>query len=399
LQTAEIAATGFIAAIFVGINASCCRIAPPVTGARIMSIDRHFSQSYQEARDKFTAAVKHARAPLFSFENPHASGPRGEVLATDVALFGPETARNLLVLISGTHGIEGFCGSGCQVALIERVRFASLPVSTVVLVIHALDPYGFAWLRRANEDNVDVNRNAIDHQAPPATPPDYLRLHSHLLPADWDGPARFAADAALGVFVAEHGERALYQAMTLGQYSCPDGFAYGGNAIAWSTRTFLDIMTRWGADKKHIALLDVHSGFGVEGEGERIVVGNDPGAAQRARRWFGPRLHATIGGVPASPHVSGPLLGAVSSVVSASAELTPLVLEFGTVPLSQALATWRAEQWHYLNGRHDASADPSQDPVKRALRDSFYVDTRQWRSQVVHRTEETLTQLLGGLSL
>lgn len=362
-----------------------------------MPIDRHFSQSYQEARGKFVAAVEHAKVPLHSFEHPRARGPHGEALFTDIALFGPEDARNMLVLISGTHGIEGFCGSGCQVAMIERVRFVALPVSTVVLVIHALDPYGFAWWRRANEDNVDVNRNAIDHRVPPAPSPVYQDLHAHLLPADWYGPARATADAALAAFVAEHGERALHQVMTLGQYTHADGFAYGGSSPAWSTQTFLDIMRRWGAGKKHIALIDLHSGFGSAVSGERIVVGNDAGAAARARLWYGPQLHATLGGEPANPRISGPLLGAVTSVAP-QAELTPIVLEFGTVPLEQTLAAWRAEQWQHLHGGSQ-TAEPAQDPVKQALRDSFHVDTRQWKTQVVHGAEDTVLLALGGLSL
>ena len=31
-------------------------------------------------------------------------------------------------------------------------------------MIHALNPFGFAHLRRANEDNVDLNRNFVDHE-------------------------------------------------------------------------------------------------------------------------------------------------------------------------------------------------------------------------------------------
>ena len=72
-----------------------------------------------------------------------------------------------MVIISETHGVEGFCGSGCQVGfLVERV-YEGLPKTVGVALVHALNPYGFAWLRRVNEDNVDLNRNFRDFTEPP----------------------------------------------------------------------------------------------------------------------------------------------------------------------------------------------------------------------------------------
>ena len=141
-----------------------------------MSTTRHFSESYADARSRFLEAVARADAPLESFENPVGKGPTGEVLATDVALFGPDDAKHLLILVSGTHGVEGFAGSGAQVAMIEGLRFAALPARTAVLVVHAINPYGFAWLRRVNEDNVDLNRNSIDFKALPASSDEFIGL-------------------------------------------------------------------------------------------------------------------------------------------------------------------------------------------------------------------------------
>ena len=41
----------------------------------------------------------------------------------DFALAGSADAPGMLLLISGTHGVEGFCGSGCQVALLHDQTF------------------------------------------------------------------------------------------------------------------------------------------------------------------------------------------------------------------------------------------------------------------------------------
>ena len=64
-------------------------------------------------------------------------------------------------------GVEGFAGSAIQIQFLkERIGGPELPRSFGVLLIHALNPYGFAHLRRANECNVDLNRNFVDFAQP-----------------------------------------------------------------------------------------------------------------------------------------------------------------------------------------------------------------------------------------
>jgi hypothetical protein len=70
-----------------------------------------FAADYSEAREKFLAAAKIAGATTHRYDNP-TKGPRGEALSTDVARLGPEDASKIVMTISSTHGVEGFCGSG-----------------------------------------------------------------------------------------------------------------------------------------------------------------------------------------------------------------------------------------------------------------------------------------------
>ena len=92
----------------------------------------------------------------------------------------------MLVSVSGTHGVEGLFGSGCQVGWLEQQRGQSLPPDTAVLLVHALNPHGFSYLRRVNEDNIDINRNNIDFSAALPGNPDYDTIHPWLLPEQWD---------------------------------------------------------------------------------------------------------------------------------------------------------------------------------------------------------------------
>src|SRR5512143_1730525 len=133
-----------------------------------MSASLHFSASYAEARESFCAAVRARQATLETHTLPGLRGADGEDLAIDVALLGAADAPAILVVTSATHGIEGYCGSGVQTALLHdddwigRVERAGVGV----LLVHAVNPYGFSHGRRVNEDNVDLNRNFRDFAKP-----------------------------------------------------------------------------------------------------------------------------------------------------------------------------------------------------------------------------------------
>src|SRR5260370_2266861 len=126
------------------------------------SIAECLSERYAEARTRLCSAAAAAGGALRSWFNPKARGPHGEVLYLDTARFGAANAPNMLVLIAGTHGVEGHCGSGAEIAWLRNDGPAKLPTDTRALLIHAINPYGFAWSRRVTADNVDLNRNFVD---------------------------------------------------------------------------------------------------------------------------------------------------------------------------------------------------------------------------------------------
>jgi hypothetical protein len=95
-----------------------------------------------------------AGAVVESHVHPSARGPDDGELAMDVARVGPPDADALLVVSSATHGVEGFCGSGIQVALLGDPAVAAALASSgaALLLVHAVNPYGFAHVRRTNAE-------------------------------------------------------------------------------------------------------------------------------------------------------------------------------------------------------------------------------------------------------
>lgn len=359
-----------------------------------MKVRGYFCDSYAEARERFLDAARRAKGELTSFMNPHATGVDDESLATDIARFGPADAANLLIVNSGTHGVEGYCGSGCQVGAIRSGLIRERAKNTAIVFCHAINPYGFSWSRRVNEDNVDLNRNFIDHEADHPANPAYREVHPFIAPPDWTGKGREAADAALATYVERHGVAALQAAVTGGQYEFADGLFYGGQAPVWSNVTFREVVRRVGRGRRRIALIDLHTGLGPPGYGEIIYSGaeGEPGYG-RAAAWYGDEVKAILSGKSVSAAVSGDLTGAIPSELP-EAEYTAIALEFGTVPLMEVLNALRADNWLHAHGDPKSTVGRQ---VRGEIRDAFFVDTDEWKGQVFARASEVMRRALSAL--
>ena len=87
---------------------------------------------------------------------------RAEPLTIDITVVGAAKPTSALVLSSGVHGVEGLFGSAVQLAFLEQLAARwQPPLVRPLFCIHAINPFGFAWQRRFNEDNVDLNRNFL----------------------------------------------------------------------------------------------------------------------------------------------------------------------------------------------------------------------------------------------
>src|SRR5690349_20400548 len=233
----------------------------------MLDIASAFAATYAEARDKFAQAARRRGLGIVSRVHPRVKGAQGEELAIDFALLGDADARSLLVVLSGVHGVEGFCGSGCQVALLqdETVVAAVRQSGAAVLFCHAVNPYGFSHLRRTNEDNIDINRNFRDFAASSTPNAAYASLHSVIVPPTWPPTAGNAA--IIDDYVARYGAAQLQAAVSSGQCEFPDGLFYAGRAPAWSNTTLRDVLQAHGQGRERIGWIDIHSGLGPWGHG------------------------------------------------------------------------------------------------------------------------------------
>ena len=63
-----------------------------------------------------------------------------------------------------------------------------IPAGVRVVLVYAINPHGFAWLRRVTEDNVDLNRNWNRNGRSPAPNAGYAELHPVRCPDGQEPP-------------------------------------------------------------------------------------------------------------------------------------------------------------------------------------------------------------------
>lgn len=362
-----------------------------------MDAAQAFSPSYALARQKFLAACVAAGIPVETHPLP-LPGADGEALAMDVARDGPADAERVLIVTSACHGVEGHCGSGVQVHALHDAawRAAARDAGVAVVYIHALNPHGFSHGRRVTQENVDLNRNFQDFSAPLPVNKPYAKLHALLLPPQWPPTPR--DQEALEHWIAKHGMGEFQAAVTQGQYGFAGGMFFGGQAPTWSQRTLRQVLRQHAGRARRLAWIDLHTGLGPSGLGERIFAGrNDPAAYARASAWWGGDGTTPVTSIYDGSSASALLTGLMWNSIyeeCPQAEFTGIAMEYGTEPLMEVLTAMRGDHWLHL---HPEAAPELAQAIRQRMRAAFYTDTDAWKQRIVDQAREALFQAAEGL--
>ncbi|MGN6695078.1 MAG: DUF2817 domain-containing protein [Aquihabitans sp.] len=353
--------------------------------------------SYREARTAFLEAAAAADARVTSTVHP-AKGIDDEDLAIDVAEVGPADADDVVVVVSGTHGVEGYLGSALQTqhlrSLADGDGEGAPAGGPAIVFVHALNPFGFSWVRRVNEDNVDLNRNFIDWSQPPVANDEYGELADTFVPDDWSEATQERTLLTLAAKLEEVGIARLQQIVSGGQYSHPTGVFYGGTKPVWSNDWLQGFLGDRLAGVRRAAIIDLHTGLGPWGHGE-LISSEKPDSEVYARQaaWWG-EVTSLHDGSSVSAELVGDWLAAVPGFVPGP-EITGIAIEYGTVDSITVLQSLRADAVLHATG--DPTA-PDAKAIRDQVRAAFLDDDPTWLATCADRYHSVVKATLAALA-
>lgn len=339
-----------------------------------MGSESYFSPDYQTARERFRAAATAAGATLDPLELA-ARGPHGQPLSIDIAWLGSPQPERVFLHTTGVHGVEAFTGSAVQLALLGKGLAPG--AKQAVILVHVLNPFGMAWLRRTNENNVDLNRNFLVKGETWTGAPELYRTLDPLLnprsPPSRDGFRARAAAAAL-----LHGFHRVKQAIAEGQYDFPEGLFFGGDSLQEGPRLYMDWVREHLASAAYVFALDLHTGLGRRGT-DTVVP--ETHVNTTPREVLGAALNRAFVDV-SQPSVAYTVRGGIGCAlphVIPRAKIDFVLQEIGTRgPLTVLHALREENRWHFHG---DGSIVH---PTKQRLFEALCPAAASWRRLAVH---------------
>lgn len=235
------------------------------------SVQDYFLDDYDTSRARFresAAALDALYEGVEVLSLPIPSATDDDLTIDAVRIPAQAQPQNVLIMTLGVHGVEAFVGS----AVMQMFAAELLPdidlSTTTVLMVHAVNPWGFRHHRRVSENNVDLNRNfstsadlfAFDNAA-------YTAIDGFLNPTD--PVTTQTVDGALGDalrFALTQDRAALQQAILQGQYAHPSGVFYGGSTFEPALALLAPILRAAVEQHDRVFLMDFHTGFGERGK-------------------------------------------------------------------------------------------------------------------------------------
>ena len=238
--------------------------------ALIMMARLWFSKSYAEAAGRFTIACQELTSAGHNVSHQRLKlgikGPEAEELAIDIAVIGSLDSGKAIMSSSGVHGVEGYPGSAIQLSIMDKLAKAPPFDDHAVILIHAVNPYGMAWWRRFNENNVDLNRNFLrldEHYS--GVPEGYEEVKDFINPKTVPKKREPSFNIRALMLILRYGFNNIKQAVAEGQYQYPTAIQYGGSKLEKGPTMLIEWLTTNLASTNKLFAIDHHTGLGPSG--------------------------------------------------------------------------------------------------------------------------------------
>ena len=312
---------------------------------------------------------------------------------------------NLILLTTGVHGMEGYIGSVMLDVFFAEVYPTLDTENTGILIVANVNPYGMKYMRRYNENNVDLNRNFIEDwdSFDRASNTEYPKVDKFLQPegkmgnAFWHEVGFYLSLAKEAIFT---GADTISDALLTGQYEYPEGVYYGGDGDEKST-TYLKGVFRECLDSEYenIVHVDIHSGYGPR---YNMVIFNsvqDETTEAEAREMFGYDYIIAVDSEEFYPTFGDTTdyFYRLKNGMESDKELYSTCFEFGTIgdsfidSILSLKYTVDENRQHWYPTENEITAAV----VRENYYELFYPTETKWREKTVEDFKDAIFGVLG----
>lgn len=359
----------------------------------------YFNETYADCRADFLDAVSGLEDQYKGVEYSRITVPSsvdGDLYIDLAYIPAQDTTINLLILSSGLHGVEGFTGSAIQLMTVSEIINPEKLSNTGLLLMHGINPYGFKYIRKVSENNVDLNRNcAIDKSLFNQVNEGYGELEDML------GPKKEADHAnsrnrnfhliAVQKIIAES-MGALRQAALQGQYEYPKGIYYGGQAYEPQISELGPYLGRIMEAYSKVMNIDLHTGYGANG-----FLHLFPNPIED------PEVKSALEHVFAGYRIDWgdsddfyTILGSFSDWIGSLGDVDlylPMIFEYGTLDSQKTLGSIKSIQNMILENQgyhYGYKNDKAERAIKKRFREMYYPSSESWRTKVIDDSKEIM---------
>jgi hypothetical protein len=356
-----------------------------------------FAQTYAEGRRWFREAAAGAGGRLIAADHPHAKGPQGEGLSTDIAWFGPRLADRVFVSLSGVHGQEYAFGAAAQLDWITGPGPATLPPHVAVCLIHAVNPFGAAHCSRANENFVDLNRNYFDHSRPVRSNALYAELFDLLFTPEMDEHVLDDVMTQFYAFMERSDPLAAMTAMGGGQNTHPTGTVFCGTQAEWSSTTLREIVREHLSHAERVAIVDWHTGLGdfagLSALHEHPI---ESDAHRWSCAWWGPSIMKAIHNDVRPDFIGTISRGFGDDLRARGAIVADTVFEAGTVDNRSVLGGLLIDRWLRIECKDPDH--PHAVRMRTLMMERLNPSLHSWRFGVLEKARGVYANTIRGLA-
>lgn len=312
-----------------------------------------------------------------------------------------EEMKNLVVLISGTHGIEAFAGSAVQRQWLDHQYQGVNTQNTGILMIHGFNLWGFQHQRRVNEKNIDLNRSFIlDRNRFRPDDTAYSGLNDFLNPRSAASPGLFshAAFICKALYnIAVHSMESLRSSILRGQYTFAKGIFYGGKNPQPQELMIEQLIDRYFKPYKKVMLIDLHTGYGARGKLHLLAGKMLDENSIKLKNIFGDD-QIDFADKKKFYAVEGEMSAFFKEKIKqkTGADVSFVIFEYGTLDSQNALGSIESLRRMVLENQnfyHPAYSEDDSNRIKELYREMFYPSDPEWRESIIQQSNQRLQKV------